>query len=341
MPAEKPKSKRITQDVVLPILSALEQIATSYKTKGQFVGNSVAKQLEGYQQRDAKEESGRGEAIDRALRYKQIQNTESDRQAKATSDSAKAARESEFGEHTLALSEIPEDRRQAAAQKLLAKYDPEKYTSSMAYPKPSMETEIAKALAILQATEPVRQRYSLETDRIKRKREKEDIADKPLSGDAAKLVAAQQSVADNVPKLRGLIETNGARWVAAQYKAGNPQVTFLIDDLSDAKGRIRSGGAVNNDESAKFQKPFTSLSQILYDDQNAMLNALASLETESSNTAKSLGRPVTSQPSDGVRVIPGSTDDNVKANYKVGQRRTNNKGQTVEMQQDGTWKIIQ
>lgn len=135
MPKEKSKGERITQNIALPILAAIEQIATSYNTKGQFVGTSVQQQMKGMAEQDEVRERGRNEAVDRALKLRQIQTGEDERKAKTEAETKRLAREQRMRENAVYLQTLPESERPAAAQKLLAELDPEDYAKKLAFPK--------------------------------------------------------------------------------------------------------------------------------------------------------------------------------------------------------------
>lgn len=116
-------------------------------------------------------------------------------------------------------------------------------------------------------------------------------ADKGLSGDAAKLSGVASSAKAQGAKLDAMIREKGIRWVVAQYKVGNPDVSNIIDDLADAKGRIRSGGAVNKDEGDRFKKPFTGTGNLIFGNDEAALEAVAQIMGEADEILTKMAKP--------------------------------------------------
>lgn len=113
--------------------------------------------------------------------------------------------------------------------------------------------------------------------------------EKPLSGDAAKLSGYVSTLETQGNRLKQLIKDNGIRKVVFEYKKGNPAFVNLIEDVADAKGRLRSGGAVNKEESDRFKQPFTGLGNLVYGDNDAALNAIDQALAEAATVQKGMG----------------------------------------------------
>lgn len=76
-----------------------------------------------------------------------------------------------------------------------------------------------------------------------------DAMEKPLSGDTAKLVANSQQALKDISRLKGIVaeEFGRGRFWNDEYKSAESNI---IDSL----GRLRSGGAITEDEEATFRK---------------------------------------------------------------------------------------
>lgn len=119
------------------------------------------------------------------------------------------------------------------------------------------------------------QKSAADLDLIKARTESYDIknkqsasgigaAGKPLSSDAAKVYEIANSGLAQVDQLKdvyGKVENPGlADKLPAFLQSDNAQkLSFLKNDLSDRIGRLRSGGAINADEVAKFNKLLPSM----------------------------------------------------------------------------------
>jgi hypothetical protein len=86
---------------------------------------------------------------------------------------------------------------------------------------------------------------------------------KPLSGEASKVLTIATSGLDKINELRNVIQSeggsatglaSGAALPTALQSASTQKFSTLREDLSDLIGRLRSGGAINKDEEARFTK---------------------------------------------------------------------------------------
>ncbi len=114
--------------------------------------------------------------------------------------------------------------------------------------------------------------------------------DKPLSGDAAKLSGYVGTLVTQGGVLKKMIQDKGIRWVTMEYKKGNPAVANVIEDAADAKGRLRSGGAVNTEEANRFKQPFTGLGNLVYGDNDAAISAIDQILAEAAKVQGGMGR---------------------------------------------------
>jgi hypothetical protein len=124
-----------------------------------------------------------------------------------------------------------------------------------------------------------------------------DKGNKPLSGDAAKLSGYVSTLQAQATTLRKLIETDGIRKVVYEYKKGNPRYVNVIEDVADAKGRLRSGGAVNDQEANRFKQPFSGIGNLFFGDDKAALAAVDRALAEAAKVQEGMGgRPAPANP---------------------------------------------
>lgn len=114
--------------------------------------------------------------------------------------------------------------------------------------------------------------------------------EKPLSGDAAKLSGFVSTLKTQGEALKKMVQDQGIRKVVYEYKKGNPAYVNVIEDMADAKGRLRSGGAINVDEANSFKKPFTGMGNLIYGDNDAAITAIDKVLQEADNVQASMSR---------------------------------------------------
>ena len=138
----EPRNRRVMRDTVLPILSVLETLGTAYASKGKMVTNSAGEQQKFLQGRSDTEEQNRYNAVDRALKLRQIQSADEEntakrleRQTNTSEKQAKADREQKYRERSIQIMSLPEAERKSAAEKLYAELEPEGYTKSLISPE--------------------------------------------------------------------------------------------------------------------------------------------------------------------------------------------------------------
>lgn len=144
--------------------------------------------------------------------------------------------------------------------------------------------------------------------------------EKPLSGDAAKLSGVVSTLRSQAAKLRKIVEEQGIRTVVAKYKAGDPNVVNIVDDVADAKGRLRSGGAVNKDEEERFKKPFAGVGNLIFNDNEAALAAIDAALNEATTVEKGMTKGTAGQSGSGD--VPVGTVKTNKQGMKVRKTAT-------------------
>jgi len=360
LPPEQSKAKKLTQGTILPILSALEQIATSYKTKGQFVGNSVQKQLEGYQQRDVSDEESRQKAIDRALKFKQIGDAETEKASKKTA--AEALKQKIIAARSLATPE----EQQKALQDALLESDPEQFGKLAAFPQLPSNIFIPTNQGIFSGSskgapnvkpltgpegkvlrppippppKPEKTPEQIEAEAAARARGAASVLkpelEEKIRSNRNKLTLARKQLSD----VRSRYKDMQGKWylgVASQEGQSFKKAVDAWKQTQRSLTRTAGEGSTSDFEgqlalaSAPSWNVYPEVTEQAIDQLDDLVNIL------DSEYAKTL-TPTNSSESD--VTITGNGVDNVTANYKVGDTRVNNKNQTIQLQQDGTWKII-
>lgn len=132
---------------------------------------------------------------------------------------------------------------------------------------------------------------------------------KPLSGDAAKVLAIAETIQPEINTLK--------QRFARDYKATLRGIVFgtdrelvkLVDQIADKIGRLRSGGAVNKDEEARFKRQIASLLDIPFGTADGAIKALDGLLNEARSVANDISPSTTSV------APPKAVDLRTKYNY--------------------------
>jgi hypothetical protein len=120
---------------------------------------------------------------------------------------------------------------------------------------------------------------------------KAPAAPKGMSGDAAKLKGLVETLPGEANQLKTMIQQMGPRGFVLKFKAGDPSIGRIVDQVADKVGRLRSGGAVNKDEETRFKAQVARWSDVAYGDDKAMLAALDGIINEAMITGKAMLPP--------------------------------------------------
>lgn len=284
LPQKADSTRGAFRNIALPVLSILETIATAKASKGRYVGTTAADLMKRLEDQDEYKSTQRAKALDRMLAAQDREATGKradralDLQEKAGKRldlQAKMGRDDwEREDHKY---ETGLNRRMAAIERMTVgtpnEFDESSNTLTMGRkPLPGLSPLDKEAIR----QDP----YKWTDKQIVQQREfapprptapKPEKPPKPLSGDAAKLSGITDAIVTGAGELKQLVKKYGARGIVARYKAGDPGVANVINDLADGKGRLRSGGAVNVDEEARFKAPFTGASNMVYDNDAEMI----------------------------------------------------------------------
>lgn len=113
-------------------------------------------------------------------------------------------------------------------------------------------------------------------------------ANKPLSGEAAKVLSVAQTVVPEVEQLKEAFSKDYQRSVRGIVSGTDRRLVKLVDQVADKVGRLRSGGAINKDEEARFKRQIASLPDLAFGDPQNAIQALDGIITEAQQVAGSI-----------------------------------------------------
>lgn len=116
------------------------------------------------------------------------------------------------------------------------------------------------------------------------------LADRPLSGEAAKVQSVAETMLPELQKLRDAASKMGARAFSAAVLGGEPNLKRLADQVADKVGRLRSGGAVNAQEEARFMGQIARAADLLWNDTDAILKALDGIKAEAEQVSGAMAK---------------------------------------------------
>lgn len=217
-PPEQSTGKKVTRNVVLPILSVLETILTAKASKGNFVGHTGVDMLTRMDEKDKSDEETRLKAVDRMLsgRRADAQEARAVSAEKRGADQLKLAQgKNEYDEwqkdRTANLSLAKEDRIRDAVNRLLGSPEGQKLTPSQREFAQVKPEEALKFLAFPDlAKDPVRAA----------------AGPKALPAGAVEKLTEAQGTADALAQLRGSFKPE-----FAGYKMG------MLGDIANATKR--------------------------------------------------------------------------------------------------------
>jgi hypothetical protein len=111
---------------------------------------------------------------------------------------------------------------------------------------------------------------------------------KPLSGDAAKVLTIATTMIPEINQLKAAFEKDYRGSVTGILTGTNRELSKLVDQVADKVGRLRSGGAINKDEEARFKRQISSVMDLAFGDSTSAIAALDGLITEANMVASSI-----------------------------------------------------
>lgn len=107
---------------------------------------------------------------------------------------------------------------------------------------------------------------------------KKAAGEKPMSAEASKVLAVANSLVPQLTKLRAAIQSGGRQAIIGMITGSDPVLTRIFEDTADLKGRLRSGGAMNKDETENFKKSFGRPSDVIWGTSGALAAIESALE---------------------------------------------------------------
>lgn len=147
--------------------------------------------------------------------------------------------------------------------------------------------QLAKNETTLEAQERAR----LEAE----KRQAEREANKPLSGEAAKVNAIATTITPEIEKLKSSFSKDYQGALSGIVSGTDRELVKLVDNIADKIGRLRSGGAINKEEESRFKRQIAGLMDIPFGKPEEAIAALDGILAEASSVSSSI-RP--SKPKD-------------------------------------------
>lgn len=111
---------------------------------------------------------------------------------------------------------------------------------------------------------------------------------KPLSGDAAKVLAIASSLPSDIEQLKSAIKANPRAAITGMLTGTDTNLARLLDSTADKVGRLRSGGAINTDEANSFKSQVARWMDVVQGDPNAAVAALDRIISEANGIAQSM-----------------------------------------------------
>lgn len=111
---------------------------------------------------------------------------------------------------------------------------------------------------------------------------------KPLSGDAAKLKGIVETLPSEAKQLQAAFESDYKGSLKGILTGTDRRLVKLLDQVADKVGRLRSGGAVNDTEAARFKKQIASSPDLLFGNSQDAIDAINGIINEANITAQSI-----------------------------------------------------
>ncbi len=158
------------------------------------------------------------------------------------------------------------------------------------------------------------------------------------SASDAKIGGIVETLPNELEKIRQIIKS-GYRAAVAGYQSGtNRELVRLIDNAADKVGRLRSGGAINKDEEARFIRQLgMEKADLIMGDSDAADKAIDGVLAES-NAVKSRMKPGRQQ-GDASIAVPAAPAAGASASPKWTKHTSGVEG--VEMTKDGQTVFIE
>jgi hypothetical protein len=128
----------------------------------------------------------------------------------------------------------------------------------------------------------------LSAQRLKLEQGKQQSAEKALSGEGAKTYSVAQTAVPELDQLRAAFDKDYSKTLRGILLGTDRNLIRLAESVADKIGRLRSGGAINKDEAARFMGQIASWGDYLGkkdDSKAAVLSALDRYKDEATSVA--------------------------------------------------------
>lgn len=163
--------------------------------------------------------------------------------------------------------------------------------------------------------------------------------EKPLSGEAAKVYSITRTMIPEVRQLQQKFRQDYRGTLGGFLSGTDRETVKLVDQIADKVGRLRSGGAINRDEEARFKRQLGSVMDMFFADPDQAITALDGLITEADTVAGEI-RPTRDHLA-GVPPVPPSGSPAKSPASTGSQRKQFRNKQTGQMQwfrlEGGQW----
>lgn len=116
----------------------------------------------------------------------------------------------------------------------------------------------------------------------------EQIIQKALGGDVAKVYSIATTIVPEIEELKSAFRTDYKGSLTGILSNTDPRLSKLVDNVADKIGRLRSGGAVNTDEAARFKRQIASIFDVAFGNPEDAISALDGLLEEANTVARGI-----------------------------------------------------
>ena len=113
-------------------------------------------------------------------------------------------------------------------------------------------------------------------------------APKPLSGESSKILSIAQTMVPEINRLKEIFRGDFKKAVAGYTFGTNRELVRLVDNVADKLGRLRSGGAINADEEARFKRQIASYADIAFGNSDQIITALDGILSEANYVSQGI-----------------------------------------------------
>lgn len=189
--------------------------------------------------------------------------------------------------------------QQAADERAAAQLKQGSYGKTEVYPPPVQAQKVEEAAAMAGARQNVLDTPEKMAQDLEKKRREAEIAatvNKALSGEASKVYAIATTMGEDIAKLRAGFKKDYRGAQRGILIGTDRDLRLAAERLADKVGRLRSGGAINKEEEARFMGQLASAANLAMGNSKASLNALDQIEEEAGIVARSIRPQETTPP---------------------------------------------